>query len=73
MIDRTTHRAFAATLAAAALLLAAAPAADAAPANRSPTAGTATVQPGHVSPNWGGGYGYGGSRCYWHPYHCYRR
>ena len=71
MIDRTTIRTLAATLAAAALLLTAAPAADAAHAIRSPTAGTVTIQPGHASPNYG--YGYGRGWCYWHPYVCYYR
>ena len=73
MINRTTSRTLAVTLAAAALQLAAAPEADAAHAIRSPTAGTVTIQPGHASPNYGHGYGYGRGWCYWHPYLCYYR
>jgi Spy/CpxP family protein refolding chaperone len=73
MIDRNIRRTVSAALAAAGLLLAAAGTADAARVNRSPTAGVSTAQPGHASPNWGGGwYRYGW--CYWHPYACaYRR
>lgn len=73
MIHRKTIRNVSAALAAAALLLAGASTADAARVNRSPTAGVSTAQPGHASPNWGGGwYRYGW--CYWHPYACaYRR
>jgi len=71
MTNRNTSRP-AAMLAAAAFLLAAALPALAAPAIRS--AGTATIQLGHASPNYGRGYGYGYGRgwCYWHPYVCYR-
>ena len=69
MINRTTSRVFAATLATALLLAAALPA-GAAHAVRGPGAGTVTILPGHASPNYG--YGYGRGWCYWHPYVCYR-
>ena len=71
MIPRKTRR-LAAPSAAAALLLAAALPAGAAHAFRSPGTGTVTSQSGHAS-NWRGGYGYGRSWCYWHPYLCYYR
>jgi hypothetical protein len=71
MITRKTTR-IAAALTAAALLFAATFPAGAAHAIRGPATGTVTIQSGHASPNWGGGYGYGRGWCYWHPYVCYR-
>jgi hypothetical protein len=72
MITRKISR-FAAAFAAAAISLTAALPASAAPMMRGPAAGSVTIQSGHASPNWGGGYGYGRGWCYWHPYVCYRR
>lgn len=72
MTDRKTNRTLVATLAAAALLLAAASAANAAHVSRGPSAGVSMAQPGHTSPNFGYGHGYGRGWCYWHPYACYR-